>query len=341
MWLYAGHVSELPDPGSYFLRSLDDESVIVVRDRTGEIRAFFNVCRHRGSRLCTEPSGAFAGGIQCPYHAWTYSLDGSLKGAPNMQEVERFNRADYPLHPVSLTVWEGFIFISFSSAPAPFEELIAPLVGRIDVWSLPELESVHQTVYDVSANWKLFFQNYSECYHCPSVHPMLNKLTPYRDSFNDLDEGKILGGPMKMSIHGGSMTMNGQACAAPLGEVGGDDLGRVYYYTIFPNMFLSLHPDYVLVHRSESISVNRTRIHCDWLFHPDAIVEPDFDPSGAVEFWDMTNRQDWHLCSISQQGISSRAYTPGPYAELESQLAAFDREYLRILGKSESASRER
>ena len=137
---------------------------------------------------------------------------------------------------------------------------------------------------------------------------------------------------MKMAIDGGSMTMTGARCAAPLGDVSGDDLNLVYYYTLFPNLFLSLHPDYVLIHRGDPQAVDQTRITCEWYFHPDAIARDDFDPQPAVEFWDMTNRQDWHLCTISQEGIASRAYTPGPYSELESQLAAFDREYLRALG---------
>jgi Rieske 2Fe-2S family protein len=212
--------------------------------------------------------------------------------------------------------------------------VFGPLLGKFAQWRIEELRSVHQTVYEVEANWKLFFQNYSECYHCPPVHKVLNKLTPYRGSVNDLDEGPFLGGPMKMSAgRGSSMTMSGRACGTTLGEVSGDDLGLVYYYTIFPSMFLSLHPDYVLVHRGVPVAASHTRIYCDWYFHPDAIDAPGFDPVEAIEFWDMTNREDWDLCTIAQQGISSRAYTPGPYAELESQLAAFDREYLRALGR--------
>ena len=199
---------------------------------------------------------------------------------------------------------------------------------------MADLRSVHQTVYDVDANWKLFFQNYSECYHCPNVHPQLNRLTPYRDSFNDLPEGPFLGGPMKLAAGaGGSMTMSGRACAAPLAGLSDTDLELIYYYTVFPSMFLSLHPDYVLIHRAEPRRHDRTRVFCDWYFHPTAIAEPGFDPSDAIEFWDVTNRQDWELCTISQQGIGSRAYRPGPYAALESQLAAFDREYLAALGR--------
>ena len=131
---------------------------------------------------------------------------------------------------------------------------------------------------------------------------------------------------MRMAESGGSMTMNGRRCAPPLGGVEGENLDLVYYYTLFPNLFLSLHPDYVLVHRALPERVDRTRIICEWLFHPEAMEEPGFDASPAVEFWDMTNRQDWQLCEMSQAGISSRAYEPGPYADLESQLAAFDRD---------------
>jgi Rieske 2Fe-2S family protein len=157
-------------------------------------------------------------------------------------------------------------------------------------------------------------------------------LTPYRDSFNDLDEGPVLGGPMQLAEKEGSMTMTGRRCGTPLGEVTGDDLSLIYYYTIFPNLFLSLHPDYVLIHRGEARSAGHTRIYCEWLFQPDDAARDDFDPTPAIDFWDMTNRQDWHLCTISQKGISSSAYSPGPYSDLESQLAAFDREYLGILG---------
>ncbi|MEE8368785.1 MAG: aromatic ring-hydroxylating dioxygenase subunit alpha [Thermoanaerobaculia bacterium] len=335
LWLAVGHTSQLSESGSYLVFQIGIESVLVVRNSTGELRAFHNVCRHRGSRLCTQESGHLPGKIQCPYHAWTYDLDGQLLGAPNMQEVSGFQRDDYPLHSVSLRCAEGVVFISFSEQPEhleSFESVQASLFERFARWQIPELRSVHRTQYDVDANWKLFFQNYSECYHCPTVHPLLNRLTPYRNSSNDLVEGPVLGGPMELSRADGSMSMDGSRCAAPLAELSARDHKLVYYYTIFPNMFLSLHPDYVLIHRSIPLAVDRTRIICEWFFHPDAIERADFDPSGALDFWDMTNRQDWELCERAQQGIASSGYTPGPYADLESQLAAFDRHYLEVLG---------
>lgn len=330
-WLYAGRASELAGPGAFFVFEVDGESVIVLRDVEGRIRAFHNVCRHRGTRLVEESGGRFSRSIQCPYHAWTYGLDGRLIGAPFMDDVRDFRREDHPLLGVGAAEWEGGVFLNLAPEPEPFERAFAPLIGTLDRWGLGELEVAHRITYEVAANWKLVFQNYSECYHCPTLHPRLNRLTPFRDAWNDLEEGPFLGGPMRMSMEGGSMTMTGRRCAAPLPGLGEEDLSLVRYYTIFPNLLLSLHPDYVLVHRVDRLRVDRTRIVCEWLFHPDAIAAAGFDPAGAIEFWNTTNLQDWHVSELSQRGISSRAYTPGPYSELESMIAAWDREYLRTL----------
>ena len=331
-WIYAGRTSSLMGPGSYFLREIESESIIVLRDGEDEIRAHHNVCRHRGTRLLTEPEGRLSKSIQCTYHAWTYALDGTLIGAPFMSEVESFCEDDYPLKAVAVAVWEGCIFINLAEDPERFEQAFAPLIGKFGSWTLDELEIAHSVSYEIAANWKLIFQNYSECYHCPSLHPVLNKLTPFRDSSNDLEEGPFLGGPMRMSIEGGSVTMSGQTCAPSLGDLSGDALSCVQYYTVYPNMLLSLFPDYALIHRIERLATDRSRVICDWLFHPEAVAAPDFDPSGAIELWSMTNQQDWDVSALSQQGISSQAYTPGPYSELESMIAAWDREYLRSIG---------
>jgi Rieske 2Fe-2S family protein len=194
------------------------------------------------------------------------------------------------------------------------------------------LQSAKRIEYDVAANWKLIFENYSECYHCPLVHPTLAKLTPYDQAENDLYQGPFLGGFMPIRKNGGSLTMSGNSCALPVRENGVDD-SLVYYYSIFPNMLLSMHPDYVMVHTLWPQAPDRVSIFCDWYFHPAAFGRDDFNPDDAIEFWDMTNKQDWHVCELSQQGISSRMYQPGPYSPRESIPAAFDREYLRVLEK--------
>jgi Rieske 2Fe-2S family protein len=330
-WVLAGHQSQVDRAGDFFVVEVAGESLIIARDREETIRGFYNVCRHRGTRLCEEQSG-HSSTIQCPYHAWTYGLDGKLVGAPHMDAVRGFRKGDYSLHGVNLALWEGFIFVNLADDPAPLEEAFAPLVGKFSHWNLPHLRSARRIQYDVRANWKLIFENYSECYHCPGVHPALQKLTPYDLAENDLSEGPFLGGYMPIT-KGHSLTMSGNACALAIGDISAEDHARVFYYSIFPNMLLSMHPDYVMVHQLWPQTPERTLILCDWFFHRDAAeaTDPAYNPDDAIEFWDMTNKQDWHVCELSQQGIASRAYRPGPYSPRESIPAAWDREYLQHL----------
>jgi len=327
-WALVGHQSQLAKSGNYFTAEVAGESLIIVRDKRGEIHGFYNVCRHRGSRLIENRNGQLSAAIQCPYHAWTYGLDGRLLGAPHMDDVPGFNKADYSLRPVNVAVWEGFIYVNLAdSRPSP-EKWFAPLAGKFARWNLPSLDSARRIEYDVRANWKLIFQNYSECYHCLGVHPELSKISPHDSAENDLTEGPFLGGFMRLASDK-SLTMSGHTCALPVGDFGDEDFRFVFYYSIFPNMLLSLHPDYVMVHQLEAQSPERTLILCDWFFHPDAFNREGFKPDDAIEFWDMVNRQDWHVCELSQQGIASRGYEPGPYSARESMPAAWDREYLR------------
>jgi Rieske 2Fe-2S family protein len=335
-WVCVGHRSDVAASGDYFLAELAGESVIIVRDQRGEVRAFYNVCRHRGTRICEENKGQFRQTIQCPYHAWTYGLDGRLLGAPHMDEYQGFNKAGYSLNKVNTGFWEGFIFLNLEPAPIPLAKVFAPLTGKFTHWNLPTLRSAKRIEYDVRSNWKLIFENYSECYHCPLVHPALSSITPYDSAENDLCAGPFLGGFMPITS-GNSLTMSGNACALPVGEIKAEDHKRVFYYSIFPNMLLSMHPDYVMVHRIWPRSPTQVRIYCDWFFHPDAFGRADFNPNDAVEFWDMINQQDWHVCELSQQGIASRAYQPGPYSPRETIPAAWDRHYLQVLGEQENA----
>jgi Rieske 2Fe-2S family protein len=327
-WLLVGHQTQIAKPGDYFVQTVAGESLIIIRDKKEAVRGFFNVCRHRGSRLIENNVGECAT-IQCPYHAWTYGLNGRLIGAPHMDEVPGFDKADYPLHPVNLELWEGFIFVNLvpkRNGWLSLAEWFAPLSGKFSHWNMSILRPAKRIEYDVRANWKLMFENYSECYHCPGVHPQLQKVSPYDSAENDLRQGPFLGGFMKINP-GKSLTMSGNACAAFVGEI--ENLQQIFYYSIFPNMLLSLHPEYVMVHQLWPQSPDRTLIVCDWLFHPDAFNRKDFNPKDAIEFWDMTNKQDWHVCELSQQGISSRAYVPGPFSSRESIPAAWDKFYLQ------------
>ena len=331
-WVLVGHQGELAKAGDYLVAEVASESLVILRDKNGEVHGFYNVCRHRGTRLREDRNGRLSA-IQCPYHAWTYGLDGRLLGAPHMDDVPGFDKADYSLRAVNLALWEGFIFVNLGDSPTPLEEWFAPLAGKFSHWNLPKLRPAKRIEYDVRANWKLMFENYSECYHCPGVHPMLSKVSPYDSAENDLAEGPFLGGFMSIN-KGKSLTMSGNACAFPVKEEeeeGEEEKQRVFYYSIFPNMLLSMHPEYVMVHQLWPQSPERTLILCDWFFHPEAFDRADFNPDDAIEFWDMTNRQDWHVCELSLQGIVSRVYEPGPYSSRESIPAAWDREYLRYM----------
>ena len=333
-WLCIGREERLSRAGDFFTVERACESIIVTRDGDGILHAFYNVCRHRGSRICEAASGHFQGSIQCPYHAWTYGLDGSLKVARNMADVPGFDRAEYPLKDAGVALWEGFVFVSLSdvSPPVSFGEAFAPLIGRFARWKIAELQTAASLTYELACNWKLIFLNYSECYHCPLVHPQLDKLSPSDSGRNDLSEGPFLGGYSEMREPGTSLTTTGRTSRPPLGDVDGADLDRSYYYTIFPSLLLSLHPDYVMVHYVKPLSADRTEVICDFLFDRETVAKPDFNPSDAVDFWDLTNRQDWHVNELTQKGLRSRAYSPGPYSNAEGLLSAFDRHYLRVMG---------
>ena len=331
-WVCVGRAEQIPNPGDYFVAAVVEESIVVVRDRDGAVRAHFNVCRHRGTRLCTQQSGHFSETIQCPYHAWTYTLDGRLIGAPSADTIEDFDKADWPLHPVATATWEGFLFISLADDPEPFEEAYAPLVDRFKRFNLPSLVPHRRIDYDLTCNWKFVVQNYSECYHCPLVHPALVKLSPPTSGENDLFRGPFLGGYMDIVDASESLTLSGRSCGVMVGDLPADDLKRVYYYSLFPNVLLSLHPDYVMCHTIWPQAPDRTLVTCEWLFHPGTLRNPAYNPDDGVEFWDLTNRQDWHVCELSQAGVQSRSYTPGPYSRREGLSAAFDQEVLRSLG---------
>jgi Rieske 2Fe-2S family protein len=326
-WICVGRTTDL-DPNSNCLPvEIENHLLLVVRSSDGLLKCFHNICRHRGSRLVDEHSCSKVGSkIACPYHAWAYDRDGNLVSAPNMTETEGFDRNDFGLKEVACREWEGFIWINHQGSN-DFEAFIGTLSELVKPWGIGELKT-HATIeYVVAANWKLIFQNYSECYHCPSVHPALNRLTPYKDSTNDLESGPILGGPMKLAADAKTMSMDGVAVGQILPGLDQEQSRTIAYYTISPTMFLSVHPDYVLVHRLERWAIDQTRVVCEFLFHPESMATPGFSAQPAIKFWDMTNRQDWRVCELAQMGMSSDGYEPGPYSNLESVVAAFDQHY--------------
>jgi Rieske 2Fe-2S family protein len=254
-------------------------------------------------------------------------------GAPHMDEVPHFRKADFPLHAIHADVWDGHVFVNLSGNPDPLAAHLGDLREKFRPWRMEELRLGRRIVYDVAANWKLIVQNYNECLHCPNLHPALNKLSHYLTGENEPLRSTYMGGRMDLRPGVETLSMDGTCPRAPLPGLPADDRRRVYYYSIFPNLLLSLHPDYMLTHTLWPVSSRRTINVCEWHFHPDEIARPGFDPSDAIEFWDMTNRQDWHVCELSQAGIASRAYTPGPYSNREDLLYAFDRMIVGLHGR--------
>jgi len=322
VWYCVGRADSLTEPGAYCLATVGRENIIVLRDRAGALRAFYNVCRHRGARVCLEARGQLRGSIQCRYHAWTYGLDGRLLGAPNMKLDPTFDPAGYGLVPVALEVWEGLIWLNLAPETGSLADQLGEVFTRFARYQLGTLKVGATITYDVKANWKLTVENFNECAHCPVMHPELSALVP---SFKAGYVSGYGGNGAQLGPGVESLTTTGKRTRPPLPGLRPEDLDRYYGMTLNPNVFLSFHPDYVLTHRLEPLGPDATRVICDWLFDPATMQRPDFDPADAVGCWDLVNRQDWEACELTQAGISSRLYADGGiYAPLEAHIRQFN-----------------
>ena len=332
MWVCVAREEDVPAPGDYVLREVAGESCVLTRDTSGGLRAFYNVCRHRGTRLATEPKGRFAGRIQCPYHAWTYDLTGQLVAAPHMDGAPGFQCSEISLGAIAVETWAGYVFLSLNPQPEPLPVQLGALPQKFAAWEMGSLRRAYRVIYDVKANWKLVIQNYSECLHCPIIHPALQKLSHYMTGDNDPPTSTWLGGRMELRPEIGTMSRDGRLRRDVLPGLSADEQRHVYYYAVLPNLLLSLHPDYVMSHLLWPKTPQRTEIWCEWHFHPKELANPAFDPADVIDFWDDTNREDWRVSELSQQGIGSRAYRPGFYSPREGLLWEFDRVIVEALG---------
>jgi Rieske 2Fe-2S family protein len=302
------------------------EDVILVRGRDDVIRAFYNVCRHRGTAVEERECGK-AVRFQCPYHAWIYDLDGRLVRAKHTEDLEDFSLQTFGLTPIRCETWGGFVFLCFAD-----EDVTPPLREYMGDWfahhagfgrDMSTLRRAARLTYDVKANWKIVAENYSECYHCPPVHPLLNKLTPYDLGEDFLAEGPWKGGWMVFAEGCETMSISGTRDGRPLLYARDEtEARRIYYYILWPNLIVSVHPDYVLTHQAWPDGPNRSTVHCDLYVEADKLGEVDV--SGAVEFWDITNREDYHVVELQQQGTRSRSWTAGRYSNQEASVHAFD-----------------
>jgi Rieske 2Fe-2S family protein len=314
-WVCLGRSSDLPATGDHKAIRVGSETVLVVRDGA-KINAFFNVCRHRGHELLETGACARSRAIKCPYHGWVYGLDGSLKGAPRYSEIPGFDPAAFSLAPLRVQEWNGWVFVNTSGDAPSFFDHCGSLDGLTKDHECDRLVAVARHDYVVEANWKIVTENYHECYHCPQIHPELCRVTSPDSGTDDPSDGAWAGGSMDLFEHAVTMSMTGQSGGKILRNLDAGKSRKVYYYSLWPNLLISLHPDYVMTHRLEPLGPDRTRIECEWLFPPEVATE-GFDPSYAVDFWDITNREDWGACESVQRGTASRAYRQGPLSMVE------------------------
>jgi Rieske 2Fe-2S family protein len=330
-WFCAGREEQLPLPGNSIVLEIAGESVLVVRTMKGELRAHYNVCRHRGARLCATENDTnwdvhlqggvtSSGSIRCPYHQWTYNLEGQLLGAPYLKDAEGFRKEDFSLYPVGADTWGGFFFLNLSLPATADEESgvrtqLGPAVERTRRYPLAALRTGHGITYDVAANWKLIMENYNECYHCGGLHPELCEIVPDFKQAGGSNLNWEDGIPHRAGAY--TFTKTGTTHRSPFPGLSEEEKVRHKGELCFPNLMLSLACDHVAAFLLWPMAQDRTRIVCNFLFHPEEIAKPTFDTADAVQFWDLVNRQDWAICERVQRGVSSRVHKFGYYAPME------------------------
>lgn len=317
-WFYAGRAELLDGPGSYRVLEIAGESIILVRGDDGRIYGHINLCRHRGSQLlCGE--GTLRGAIRCPYHAWAYAHDGRLIASPFIESSSIPEDAKH-LYAAAVAEWAGFLFVRVNAAPDEdsVASLHAQLNGvpeRLRRYPLRELRVARTIRYDVNANWKVLLENYNECYHCAGVHPELCKIVPAFKQHGGAGLDWDRGIPHKDGAF--TFTTSGTSARALFDGLNEEERTRHKGELIYPNMLLSLSAEHVAVFSLWPQASDRTIVICDFLFHPDEMQKADFDPSDAVEFWDLVNRQDWKICESVQRGMRSQKFRYGYYAPME------------------------
>ena len=305
VWTCLGHAGEVLEGQSQRAVTVGDVGVLLtVAGDT--VRAFANVCRHRGHELLPDGGSSGRAAVVCPYHGWAYRLDGSLTTATAMRGVAGFDPGEFGLVELPVAQWQGWLFVNATGDAPPFADHLGELPGLLLPYRMPELQLRARHDYRVAANWKVIVENYQECYHCPQIHPELCRVSPPASGDNWDLPGAWVGGSMELREHAETMSADGQGAGV---FIDGAPRRTVRYLAIFPNLLVSAHPDYVMTHRLVPAGPGLTDVECRWYF-PAGIT----DPAYAADFWDLTNRQDWAACESVQRGLASPHFRPGPLA---------------------------
>jgi len=322
-WVCVGRLEELLGRGQLIAVDVAGEGVLLSRDATGVVRAFSNVCRHRGHELAPIGGAFDAQQIRCPYHSWAYRFDGSLRTAPSFTRSDDFDTTDYPLVDLGVSVYGGWVWLDLSGTAPDIEDHFGNLARIFAPYETERLVTAAAHSYIVDANWKMIVENYNECYHCSSIHPELCKVTPPDSGYDHTPTGMWCGGTMELKPHAVTMSLDGSSKGVNFRNVDEELARQVWYLTMVPNLLLSLHPDYVMTHRLTPVGVDQTHVECSWLFPPEAFELDGFDPAYAIDFWDITNREDWAACEAVMRGVRNRGYRPGPLSSWEGTVYQF------------------
>src|SRR5271154_1033617 len=320
-WVYVGRSSDVARARAFRTFELGDQKILLVRDDQGLLQGFHNTCRHRGAALCRESEGLMrTGTIICPYHAWVYNLQGDLLRTSSKAHASGFDVADYPLYKISVREWNGFIFVALTDTPPPFEKTFDLPLNRLDAWPLKELVVGHVLLKTIESNWKIFWENYNECLHCPGVHPQLSQLVPIygRGLLEERDDPewsahaedadpKFKGGLRNGAV---SWSLDGKATGIPFpGLSDADRKAGHIYMTSLPSVFLVGHVDYVRVVRLLPLGPERTELRVEYLFSPQTLADPSFDLRNVVDFTNLVMTEDAQVCELNQRGLRA-----GPHA---------------------------
>jgi len=322
-WVYVGRSSDLAGARSFCTFELGDQRLLLVRDDDGHLRGFHNTCRHRGAALCREPNGVMrSGAIVCPYHAWVYNLQGDLLRTSSKSQASGFDVADFPLYKVAVREWNGFIFVALTDTPPPFEKTFDLPLDRMDTWPLEDLIVGHVLLKTIESNWKIFWENYNECLHCPSVHPQLSRLVPIygrglleeRDDpqwrAHDAEEDPKYKGGLRAGA--ATWSLDGKTTCRVFPDLSAADRKAGHLYmTGVPSVFLVGHVDYVRVVRLRPLGPEQTELRVEYLFSRETLADPQFDLRNIVEFTDRVMSEDAEVCELNQRGLKAGPHVRG------------------------------
>lgn len=343
-WLYAGHVSQIPEPGDFLQYQLGEDAILISRDLDGEVQAQFNICRHRGARVCEQQQGNTRTFV-CPYHGWVYNLDGSLRAAREMDALAGFDPASYGLKKPQVVVFHGLIFINCDREAAPFEPDLAKIEPALAGYELADAKVIASRTYVVEANWKLALENYLECYHCATAHRAYAKMHTLKEPYcqvEDINEAMLARAEQDTGVagvttdiyevygfaphHGGGAytsryalydgfltgSEDGKPLAPLMGQFKGYD-GGAGDFQFGPLCFMLNYPDHCVLYRFTPRALNHTDMEIVWYVRGDAVEGVDYDVDKVTWLWHRTTLEDEFIITRNSAGVNSRFFEPGPY----------------------------